>query len=162
MAVCKRTSGYSRSLYVRRRAAEARAVGHPALGSRYPLPRHPRDPAQYPDHFLRDGHRHRGAPGDRHGAGRRHRRHPPQLRRRGPGRTGAAGQEVRMRHGGQSDHHRSRRDARRCAGADERSRHFRHSGRRPAPARAPGQAGRHSHQPRRALRHRSAGRKSPN
>ena len=126
---CKRSSGYSRSLYVRRRAAEARAFGHPALGSRHPLPRHPRDPAQYPDHCLGDGHRHRGADGDRHGAGRRRRRHPSQLRCRGPGRAGAAGQEVRIGNGGQSADHRPRRDAVGCAGADERARVFRHSGR---------------------------------
>ena len=39
-----------------------------------------------------------------------------------PGRTGRAGppgQEVRIRHGGQSGHHRPGRDAGRCAGADE-------------------------------------------
>ena len=46
----------------------------------------------------------------------------------GSGRAGAAGQEIRIRHGGQSAHHRSRRDALRRAGADERSRLLRHSG----------------------------------
>ena len=51
-------------------------------------------PLNIPDHRLRDGHRHRSAHGDRHGAGRRHRRDPPQFRRRRPGRPGAAGQEV--------------------------------------------------------------------
>ena len=159
---CAGTSGDSRSLYVRRRASEARSFGHPALGSRHPLPRHPRDPAQHPDHRLRDGYRHRSADGDRHGAGRRHRRHPSQFRRRGPGRAGAAGQEVRIRNGGQSADHRPRRDAVGRAGADERSRLLRHSGgdrRRQGHAR---QAGRHSHQPRRALCHRSAGRRSRN
>ena len=40
------------------------------------------DPPQHPDHRLGDGHRDRGHDGDRHGAGRRHRRHPPQSRAR--------------------------------------------------------------------------------
>ena len=76
--------------------------------------------------------------------------------RRWPGRPGAAGQEVRIRNGGQSPDHRSRRDAVGRDGADEGSRFFRHSGgdrRQQGRAR---QAGRHSHQPRRALCHRSA------
>src|SRR6266436_2546449 len=36
-----RTSGDSRSLYVRRRSSETRPFGYPALRGRYPLPRHP-------------------------------------------------------------------------------------------------------------------------
>ena len=150
------TSGDTRSLYVRRRAAEARSFRHPALRGRYPLPRHPRHSAQYPDHRLRDGYRHRSADGDRDGAGRRHRRHPPQFRCRRPGRPGAAGQEVRIRHGGQSADHRPRRDAVGRADADERSRIFRHSGGHRRRQGRAGQAGRHSHQPRRAVRDRSA------
>ena len=55
---------------------------------------------------------------------------------RRPGRPGAAGQEVRIRHGGQSADHRSRRDAVGRAGADERSRIFRHSGGDRQPPRA--------------------------
>ena len=57
--------------------------------------------------------------------------------------------------GGQSVDHRSGCDAVGCAGADEGSRFFRHSGgdrRHQGRAR---KAGRHSHQPRRALCHRS-------
>ena len=51
----------------------------------------------------------------RHGAGRRHRRHPPQSVAGRAGRAGPPGQEVRIRHGGQPGHHRPRRDAGRCA-----------------------------------------------
>ena len=150
------TSGDSRSLYVRRRASETRPLGYPALRGRYPLPRHPRHPAQHSHHRLRDGYRHRSADGDRHGAGGRHRRHPPQFRCRRPGRPGAAGQEVRIRNGGQSADHRSRRDAVGRDDADEGSRFLRHSGgHRRGQGRA-GKTGRHSHQPRRAVCHRSA------
>ena len=154
-------SGFSRGLYLRRRAAEARPFGCPAVRRRHPLPRHPRHSPQHPDHRLRHGHRHRGADGDRHGAGRRRRRDPPQLRSGRTGRPGAAGQEVRVGHGGESAHHRAGCDAVGRAGADEGSRHLRHSrGHRRRQGRS-GQAGRHSHQPRRALCHRSANRKSP-
>ena len=48
------------------------------------------------------------------------------------------------------------RDARRCARADEGARHLRHSGGRGRRQRPCRQAGRHPHQPRRALCHRSA------
>ena len=94
--------------------------------------------------------------GHRHGAGRRHRRHPSQLRAGRAGGAGAQGEEVRIRHGGESAHHPSRRDARRRARADEAAQHFRHSrggGRRQRQGR---QAGRHPDQSRRALRHRHA------
>src|SRR3954452_17859617 len=47
-----RTSGDSRSLYIRRRASEARTFGYPARRGRYPLPTHPRDSAQYSDHRI--------------------------------------------------------------------------------------------------------------
>src|SRR3984885_5985352 len=49
------TSGNTRSLFVRRRAAKARPVGYPALGGRYPHPHHPRDPAQYSNYRVRHG-----------------------------------------------------------------------------------------------------------
>ena len=119
------------------------------------------DRAQHPDHRLRHGHRHRGQDGDRHGAGRRHRRHPPQSRTRRAGRPGPPGQEVRVRHGGQPGHHPPRRDARRCARADEGLQHLRHSGGRRRRQRPRRQARRHPHQPRRALRDRSAASRSP-
>ena len=48
------------------------------------------------------------ADGDRHGAGRRHRRDPPQSRARRAGRAGAPGEAVRIRHGGEPAHHRAR------------------------------------------------------
>ena len=93
--------------------------------------------------------------GDRHGAGRRHRRDPPQPRARGSGRAGAAGEAIRVRHGGEPAHHRTARQAGRGARPDEGARHLRHSGgggRRQRPRR---QAGRHPDQPRRALCDRS-------
>ena len=68
------------------------------------------------------------AHGDRHGAGRRHRRHPPQSGARRAGRAGPPGQEIRIRHGGEPAHHRAGRDARRCARPDEGEPHLRHSG----------------------------------
>src|SRR2546422_782550 len=52
----ERTSGDTRSLYVRRCASETGSVGYPAVGGRYPLPRYPRHPAQHPDYRLRDGY----------------------------------------------------------------------------------------------------------
>ena len=145
-----------RGVHLRRRAAQARPVGRAAVRGRYPHPHHPRDRAQHPDHRLRDGHGDRIPDGDRHGAGRRHRRHPSQLRAGPAGRPGAAGQEIRVRHGGQSAHHPSRRDARRRAGADEGEQHLRRSGGRGRRQRQSRQAGRHPDQPRRALCHRSA------
>src|ERR1700730_2777850 len=51
------TSGDSRSLYVRRRASEARALGYSALGGRYPLARHALHPAQHSNYCLFDGYR---------------------------------------------------------------------------------------------------------
>ena len=72
------------------------------------------------------------------------------------GRAGAAGQEIRIRHGGESGHH--------PPGGDARRRHalmqeHRISGIPVVEGGGNGkrrQAGRHPHQPRRALRHRSA------
>ena len=112
-------------------------------------------PLQYSRHRLRHGHGHRSAHGDRHGAGRRHRRHPSQLRYRRAGGAGPPGQEIRIRHGGEPAHHRARREARRCADTDEGPRHLRHPGGDRRRRRQARQARRHSHQPRRALCHRS-------
>ena len=148
-------NGIREALHLRRCAAEARPVGNPSLGSRRPLPPHARRSAQYSRHRIRHGHRHRSPHGDRHGAGRRHRRHPPQLRYRRAGGAGAPGEEIRIRHGGEPAHHRARREARRCAEPDEGARHLRHSGGGRRRQRQARQAGRHSHQPRRALCHRS-------
>ena len=97
-----------RGVHLRRRAAQARPVGRAAVRGRYPHPHHPRDRAQPSDRRLRHGHGDRGQDGDRHGAGRRHRRHPPQSRAARAGRAGAPGQEVRIRHGGEPAHHPSR------------------------------------------------------
>src|SRR6185295_6917526 len=52
------TSGYPRSLHVRRCASETRSLGYPALGGRYPIACYPRDPAEHPDHRLCDGYGH--------------------------------------------------------------------------------------------------------
>ena len=118
--------------------------------SRHPDAADPVDLAQRPDPLRRDGHGHRGAARHRHGAGRRHGRHPPQPHARPAGRAGAAGEEVRVRHGGEPGDHPSRRDARRCARPDEGAQHLRHPGGRGR--RRAGTAGRHPHQPRRPLR----------
>ena len=118
----------ARSIHLRRRAVEAGPVRRHAVGSRYPLAHHAQHPAQYPDRRFGHGYRDRSAYGDRHGAGRRHRRHAPQSRTRRAGGAGAPGEEIRIRHGGEPGHHPSRRDARRCAGADAGASHFRHSG----------------------------------
>ena len=109
-----------------------------------------------------DGHGDRIAAGHRHGAGRRHRRHPPQSVAGRAGRGGPPGQEVRIRHGRQPGDHRPRRDAGRRPRADARAWHFRHSGGRERRHRRPEDrpAGRHPHQPRRALRLRSRRRRS--
>ena len=149
----------ARSIHLRRRAVEAGPVRRHAVGRRYPLAHYAQHPPQYPDRRFGHGHRDRSPYGDRHGAGRRHRRHPPQSRARRAGRAGAAGEEIRIRHGGEPGHHSSRCDARRCAGADAGEPHFRHSGgrgRRQRPEPRPGQARRHPHQSRRALCHRQA------
>ena len=141
---------------VRRRAAAPRPLhGDAGRGG----DRHAADarhPAQSADHLLGDGHRHRGAARHRDGAGGRHRRHPPQSDARGPGRGSAQGQALREWHGGRSDHHLSRRDARRRAGADAARLDIGHSRGRARAGRQAGAAGRHSHQSRRALRRRSA------
>ncbi len=72
------------------------------------------------------------------------------------GRPGGAGEEVRVGHGGESGHHPSRGHSRRCAEADGRPSDLRHTGGRAwGERRARGQAGRHPHQSRRALRHQS-------
>ena len=151
-----RTREIPRRPRLRRRAAAARPFHGHARRGRHRHAADPLDPAQFADPFLRDGHRHRGAARDRDGAGGRHRRHPPQSDARGSGRGGAQGQALRERHGRRSDHHLSRRDPRRRARADEARRDFRHSGRRARRGRQAGAAGRHPHQPRRALRRRSA------
>ncbi len=85
---------------------------------------------------LRDGHGDRGAHGDRHGADRRARRHPSQSLAAGAGRSGAPGEEVRVRDGGEPDHHLPRRDARRRLRADEAARHFGSARRRARPREA--------------------------
>ena len=75
---------------------------------------HPADRIDQPqpaDHRLRHGHGDRGPDGHRHGAGRRHRRHPPQPRAGRAGRAGPAGEALRVRHGGEPDHHPARGDA---------------------------------------------------
>ena len=146
----------ARSAHLRRRAAQAGPVRSAAVRRRYPHPHHPRDLAQHPDHRLGHGHGDRSQDGDRHGAGRRHRRHPPQSRAGAAGRAGAPGQEVRIRHGGEPAHHPPDGHARRRARADEGQPHLRHSGGRGRRQRPGRQAGRHPHQPRRALRHRPA------
>ena len=65
---------------------------------RHRYPAHPRNQPRHPADVGGDGHGDRGAPGDRHGAGRRHRRHPPATcRSPRPGRRGPQGQEVRGR-----------------------------------------------------------------
>ena len=107
LAMDPKTNGKpARSAHLRRRPAQAGPVRAAAVRRRHPHPHHPRNRAQHPDHRLGHGHRHRGQDGDRHGAGRRHRRHPPQSRAGGAGRAGAPGQEVRIRHGGEPGHHR--------------------------------------------------------
>ena len=60
-----------------------------------PRPADADDRARDPDRLRRDGHRHRGAAGDRARARGRHRRHPPQPLDRGPGRRGRQGQALR-------------------------------------------------------------------
>ena len=135
---------------LRRRAAGAAPLGRAAGRGRRGLPRDARDHGQDPGHLLGHGHRDREPARHRHGAGRRHRRHPPQHDAGGAGRAGGGRQALRRRHGGQPRHHPSRRHARRCPAADGRAPHLRHSR---GGARQEGQAGRHPHQPRRALRH---------
>ena len=124
--------------------------------SRHPHAHHPRDRAQHPDHRLGHGHGDRSADGDRHGAGRRHRRHPPQPRAGRAGRAGAPGQEVRIRHGGQPVTIEPDATLADALDADEGAQHLRHPGGRGRRQRQRRQARRHPHQPRRALRHRSA------
>ncbi len=147
---------YSRRTCVRRRPAAPGLERRHAERNQYRDAAHPPDPSQPADPLRGDGHRDRGEARDRHGGGRRHRRHPPQSRARGSGRGGAQGQEVRERHGGRSDHHLSRRDAGRCARAHAPRLDLGHSGGRARSRRQAGEARRHSHQPRRALRRRSA------
>ena len=72
------------------------------------------------------------------------------------GRGSPQGQALRERHGGQSDHHLSRRDARRRAGADAPRTAFPAFRWSSAARRKPGAALRHSDQSRRALRRQSA------
>ncbi len=50
------------------------------------------------------------------------------LSHRGTGRACPPGEEIRKRHGGQSRHHRARRHAGRCAGADGAPSHLRRAG----------------------------------
>ena len=148
--------GSARGIHLRRRAAQARPVRRAAVGGRHPHPHHPRNRAQHPDRRLGDGHGDRSRHGDRHGAGRRHRRHSPQFRAGRAGRAGPPGEEIRIRHGGEPAHHPSRGDARRRARTDEAAQHLRHSGGGGRRQRQGRQAGRHPDQPRRALRHRHA------
>ena len=73
------------------------------------------------------------------------------------GSAGPSGEEIRIRHGRKSAHHRAGRNTPAGARPDEGQPHLRHSGGRARRHRfAAGQAGRHSDQPRRALCHRSA------
>ena len=73
------------------------------------------------------------------------------------GRAGPPREEVRKRHGREPGDHRARRDARRRAVADGALSHLGHPGRRRRQREhRRGQARRHPHQPRRALRHRQA------
>ena len=66
---------------------------------RHPDPADRDDRAQHPADQRGDGHGDRGADGDRHGAGGRHRGDPPQPRRRGAGGGGAAGEALRLGRG---------------------------------------------------------------
>ena len=108
-----------------------------------------------------DGHRDRGAPRHRHGAGRRHRRRPPQPRRP-PSRPRRCARSSASRAAWwsiRSPSPRTRRSPTRCA----LMKRARISG---IPVveggRQAGQAGRHPHQSRRALRRGSARSRSPN
>ena len=146
----------SRGADLRRRAAAARPFGRRAERGRHHHAAHPLDQPQPADHFLGNGYGDRGAARHRHGASRRHRGYPPQSRARTAGRGSPQGEAFRERHGGQSDHHLSRRDARRRARLDAPAQHFRHSRRRARRQRASVAALRHSHQPGRAFRRQSA------
>ena len=75
-----------------------------------------------------DGHRDRGRAGDRDGAGRRARRHPPQHADRAAGRRSPQGQEIRGRHGRQPGHDPPGRDPGGRAAADGRAQNLGHSG----------------------------------
>ena len=67
-----------------------RAVRRAAGRGRRQLAGDARDRRQDPRHLLGHGHGDRGPARHRHGAGRRHRRHPPQPDARGAGRAGGA------------------------------------------------------------------------
>ena len=113
---------------LRRRPAGAGLFDGAARRGRCPHEAHPFDRPQPADHLGGDGYGDRGAPRHRHGPGRRYRRHPPQPHARRTGRAGPPGEEIRVRHGGQSGDHPSRGDARRSPRPDETAQHFRHPG----------------------------------
>ena len=148
--------------HLRRRAAQARPVGRAAVRRRYPLPHHPLDPAQYPDHRLRHGHGDRGrrwrSPWRRPAASASstaissRTSRPAQVRQVKKFESGMVVNPLTIEPG---------RDARRGARPDEGEPHFRHPGGRRRRQRQGRQAGRHPDQPRRALRHRSAPDASP-
>ncbi len=145
-------AGLRRSADLRRRIAASRTFASHAVAGRCVVAAHARNYPQSADRLLGHGHGDRGAARHRHGAGGGHRRHPPEFFARRSGGGGAQGQALRERHGGRSDHHLPRRDARRRARPDGGPWHFRHSRRRTRRLGQGGQARRHSHQPRRALR----------
>ena len=125
--------------------AQCRRRAHP--GHALHLPQHPHP-------FLRHGHRDRGPPRHRHGAGGRRRRHPPQPGARGAGPPGGAGEEVRIGHRAEPGDHPPRRHAARGARPDGRALDLGRAGGRDAQERLrQGPARRHPDQPRRALCH---------
>ena len=122
--------GNSPGADLRRRDARPGRVEHPARRDRYANPHHPRDRARHPAGLGGDGHGDRGRAGDRDGAGRRARRHPPQHADRAAGRRSPQGQEIRGRHGREPGHDPPGRDPGRRAAADGRAQDLRHPGRR--------------------------------
>ena len=104
--------------YLRRRPAGARGVGDPAARHRRRTQLTPPHPAEHPAAQRGDGHRHRGAHRDRHGAGGRHRRHPQEPRRRRAGARGREGEEGRERDDRRSGHRPARAADRRGARGD--------------------------------------------
>jgi hypothetical protein len=82
---------------LRRCAAPARPFRGDARPGRCPYPDRRRHRAQHSDRVGGHGYGDRIATGDRHGAGRRHRRHPPQFFADRAGRASQASEEIRTR-----------------------------------------------------------------
>ena len=117
------------------------------------------DRAQHPDHRLGHGHGDRGADGDRHGAGRRHRRHPPQSR---AGAQAAQVRQVKKFESGMVVNPLTIEPDATLADALDLMKENHISGIPVVEGGGNGtsrQAGRHPDQPRRSLRHRSAARR---